>query len=99
MVPQNGRNAPATAIVIADRAKVSGKGERVVVSASELKKVAEYAAKHGDGTILIDVVSHTQSLYCEIPVDECGVAQAIIVPCEAKDISDPYKFAVKITER
>lgn len=74
-------------------------GRRVVVSAEALKQVAEYAAKHGDGTILLDIKGHEDSLYCETPVDECGVAEMIVSPYMIEDHLDPYMNAYQMTQR
>jgi len=98
MVPHDPRDFPNMDALFDARKRRTSSG-RIVVSAEQLKRIAEYASKHGDGTILLDIADHETQLYCEVPVDECGVAEIIVCPFSARDISDPYRGAVKITER
>ena len=91
------KNAPNIAAIVGPRKMKYG--ARAVVGAEYLKKIAEYAAKNGDGTIMIDIVDKETSLYFEVPVDECGVAEIVLMPSMVKDIDAPYRNAVKITER
>lgn len=97
MVPHESKHFPNLGAVIRQRQAVLGK--RVVVSAQQLKLLAEYAAKSGDGTILLDVAGSEDPLYAETAVDECGVAVMITKPLAVRDMSNPYAGAYRVTER
>ena len=68
-------------------------GNRVVVSAAYLHKVADYIMKNSeDGTMLLDIgPDHKEALYIESRIIEAGVAKIVVMPVGVENVFDPYQ--------